>query len=359
MNSFATRYSLSTSGVCTISGAKIHSADSFTYGNFTWKSRPTENISTFERGHKQYELSDHLGNVQATISDRNYAVEGPVHSISHYQPVLLSRTEVYPFGWGMPGRSYNGGEYRYGFNTQEKVDEVKGTGNQYTAEFWEYDPRAVHRWNTDPVVKYHESPYAVMAGNPIWFVDPNGADTLQINRSTKLTAEERDAKFGELEGIDGWADLDIYEVSFSYVRDGEETVLEEKMYMVGNPTYSKKGDNALNKEYYTLMFDKMSTGEHRDNDIRVGSFDFGVFIHPGTNVHDFRGCYGLTCKDPIVENGYLTIIESGNAQQVVRDLYNVFSEHLMGEKFILRTNYKPQEAPVNINPKKIDLDILR
>src|SRR5690554_6353582 len=41
--------------------------------------------------------------------------------------------------------------YRYGYNTQEKVDEIAGAGNHYTAPYWEYDPRVVHRWNRDPM----------------------------------------------------------------------------------------------------------------------------------------------------------------------------------------------------------------
>lgn len=36
---------------------------------------------------------------------------------------------------------YAAAEYRYGFNGQEKVDEIAGQGNHYTAEFWEYDSR--------------------------------------------------------------------------------------------------------------------------------------------------------------------------------------------------------------------------
>jgi hypothetical protein len=35
--------------------------------------------------------------------------------------------------------------YRYGFQNQEKDDEVKGAGNSYTTEFSQYDPR-VGRW---------------------------------------------------------------------------------------------------------------------------------------------------------------------------------------------------------------------
>src|SRR5690554_2477713 len=81
--------------------------------------------------------------------------------------------------------------YRYGYNTQERVDEVSGKGNNYTAEFWEYSPRIGRRWNVDPVVKPHESPYATFANNPIWFVDPNGADTLNYTNAMKNSHAER------------------------------------------------------------------------------------------------------------------------------------------------------------------------
>lgn len=77
-----------------------------------------------------------------------------------------------------------GRSYRYGFQGQEKDDEVSGKGNSYTAEFWQYDSRLGRRWNIDPIVKHHESPYAAFANNPILFVDPDGADTLNILNTT-------------------------------------------------------------------------------------------------------------------------------------------------------------------------------
>ena len=78
----------------------------------------------------------------------------------------------------IPGRKYSAeSDYRYGFNGQEKSDEIKGDGNSYTAEFWEYDPRIGRRWNVDPITKVHESPYMAFSGNPIYLADPNGADT--------------------------------------------------------------------------------------------------------------------------------------------------------------------------------------
>ncbi len=66
--------------------------------------------------------------------------------------------------------------YRFGYNTQEKVNEVSGKGNHYTAPYWEYDPRTGRRWNLDPVADEmpDESPYATNHGNPVLNKDPDG-----------------------------------------------------------------------------------------------------------------------------------------------------------------------------------------
>ena len=77
----------------------------------------------------------------------------------------------------MPGRKYSSGKYRYGFQSQEKDNEIAGEGNSYTAEFWQYDSRLGRRWNIDPAIKSYESGYMAFAGNPIWFTDPDGKDT--------------------------------------------------------------------------------------------------------------------------------------------------------------------------------------
>ena len=75
----------------------------------------------------------------------------------------------------MPGRTAeSGGGYRFGYNTQEKVDEINGTGNHYTAKYWEYDSRVVTRWNRDPITYPWQSPYAINNNNPIVFTDPLG-----------------------------------------------------------------------------------------------------------------------------------------------------------------------------------------
>lgn len=134
-----------------------------------------------ELGNKYYELSDHLGNVRAVVQDTKEPGE-----MATYDATVTTATDFYPFGMQMPKRHVSSSNYRFGFNGQEKDDEIYGsTGSSYTAEFWQYDARIGKRWNIDPVVKHHESPYAAFAGNPIWFADPNGADSIP-STSTSL-----------------------------------------------------------------------------------------------------------------------------------------------------------------------------
>ncbi len=108
-----------------------------------------------------------------------------IDTLLYFTADVLSATDYYPFGMMMVGRNLEGVDYKYGFNGQEKDNEIYGRGNSYTAEFWQYDARLGRRWNVDPVVKYWESPYTCFSGNPVWFVDPNGADTSFAENETR------------------------------------------------------------------------------------------------------------------------------------------------------------------------------
>jgi hypothetical protein len=137
----------------------------------------TAGIDTFNRGNKFFELANHLGNVLVTVSDRKFG-QSPVNNLyTSFTADVVSATDYAPFGMQMVGRTFSAGAYRYGFNGQEKSNEVYGEGNLYTAQFWEYESRIGRRWNTDPVVKPNESPYATFANSPIWLTDHNGKDT--------------------------------------------------------------------------------------------------------------------------------------------------------------------------------------
>ncbi|MDP2174277.1 MAG: hypothetical protein Q8K70_00055 [Bacteroidota bacterium] len=80
--------------------------------------------------------------------------------------------------------------YRFGFNTQEKDDEIAGVGNIYTAEYWEYDSRLGRRWNLDPVDQVWMSNYSVLGNNPLFNNDIFG-DRFQPGYSKKQYRKQK------------------------------------------------------------------------------------------------------------------------------------------------------------------------
>jgi RHS repeat-associated protein len=131
-------------------------------------------------GAKTFELSNHLGNVITTISDRKLMVEdaqnlGFVH---HYKPEILSIGEQYAFGISMPGRTFRVEDYRYGFNGKENQDELLGEDNAQDFGARMYDVRVGRWWGLDPLASKASnlSPYAAFANSPILMKDPDGKE---------------------------------------------------------------------------------------------------------------------------------------------------------------------------------------
>jgi RHS repeat-associated protein len=127
-------------------------------------------------GEREYELSNHLGNVLATISDGKTGIQGSNGSIDYYEANVLTASDYYPFGMQMPGRTYNGGNYRYGFNGKENDNEVKGNGAQQDFGNRAYDTRIARFLSVDRLSATYpgSSPYNVSADNPILLIDNNG-----------------------------------------------------------------------------------------------------------------------------------------------------------------------------------------
>ncbi|EJF51794.1 hypothetical protein SapgrDRAFT_0031 [Saprospira grandis DSM 2844] len=83
-----------------------------------------------ELGRRRYELSNHLGNVLATLSDKSLGQDSSqTGQADYYLAQVSSASLYYPFGWEMPGRKFVSGEdYRFGFNGQEEDPDIHGGG---------------------------------------------------------------------------------------------------------------------------------------------------------------------------------------------------------------------------------------
>ncbi|ATL48222.1 hypothetical protein COR50_14200 [Chitinophaga caeni] len=141
--------------------------------------------SWLSEGRRTYELTNHLGNVLATISDKRIPVyENDGTTVAYYDVDLLSAVDYYPFGMQMPGRVFNGGGYRYGFNGKENDNEVKGEGSQQDYGMRVYDPRLGRFLSVDPITKQYPelTPCQFATNMPIWAVDLDGLEAFKVTQ---------------------------------------------------------------------------------------------------------------------------------------------------------------------------------
>jgi RHS repeat-associated protein len=158
---------------------------------------------------KQFEISNHLGNVLATVSNYAIAVPDGNGGIDHYEPEVVNTSDYYPFGsllkertcrwvW-KKGANYNsdpthielafvnmtedpnniaieGSRYRFSFNGKESDSEVKGEGNSLDFGARMYDSRSGKWLAIDPLSSRfpYSSTYAYCENSPLFFIDPDG-----------------------------------------------------------------------------------------------------------------------------------------------------------------------------------------
>ncbi len=134
-------------------------------------------------GSKNYEMSNHLGNVLVTVSDVAVpnAISGSPTTVAYYSAQVNSASDFTPFGSPMEGRNFTATGstgYRYGFNGKEKDDETFGGGDEYNYGERIYDPRIGKFMSLDPLEKkYPElTPYQFASNTPIQAIDIDGLE---------------------------------------------------------------------------------------------------------------------------------------------------------------------------------------
>ncbi len=163
----------------------------------------------YQRGEIQFELSNHLGNVLAVVSDRKMAARsaGP-GNWQHFNVAYSSFSDYYPFGMLIKERSFSSDIYRFGFNGKEKDNDISGEGNIIAFEARIYDARLCRFFSCDPLESDFpwQSPYLFASNCPIALIDYLGmsAVTATIDDESKT-----DNKGENLKSIKGMSQSDI------------------------------------------------------------------------------------------------------------------------------------------------------
>jgi muramidase (phage lysozyme) len=108
-------------------------------------------------------MTNHLGNVLTVIHDIKIPLNnGSGPAVSSYRVGIRNSTDYSPFGVELDGRTVSLEGYRFGFQDQEKDDEIKGEGNSINYTFRMHDPRLGRFFAVDPLAKRfpHNSAFA-------------------------------------------------------------------------------------------------------------------------------------------------------------------------------------------------------
>jgi hypothetical protein len=195
--------------------------------------------------------------------------------------------------------------YRYGFNGQERTDELKGAGNHYTAPFWEYDPRLERRWNIDPKPNPSISQYATFENSPIWFSDPYGDS---VNIDINKMYEKKDGKFVNFEQAYAFEQFIQTKEGKEYILDNAQAGFTFTGQITGaSLSASKSGKNSKN---VNLNFTVGNTGVEKD-----------VF---GDDVYGL----GLTTFD--IKDGLLSMTHTVVEQSKMWDDYSIRGSTMSG-----------------------------
>jgi RHS repeat-associated protein len=133
------------------------------------------------KGNRHYELTNHLGNVLAVVTDRKLGQDTTVNATytpQYYLPDIYSVQNYYAFGQNLPKWSSSAlndpKRYRFGFNGKEDDDEW--TKQDYG--FRMYDPRVARFLSVDPLAAAYPwyTPYQFAGDMPIWAADLDGLE---------------------------------------------------------------------------------------------------------------------------------------------------------------------------------------
>jgi len=306
-------------------------------------------------------MSNHLGNVLEVVSDRKLPVNDGNGNIDYFLADVVSYSDYYPYGMQMPGRSFQSDEYRYGFNSMEKDDEIKGESNSYTTHFRQYDPR-VGRWlSLDPAQSDlpWQSPYVSFNNSPIQFTDTDG-DYIDWNvkgkKKRKIKRYLRKMKRSDKRFRKTWRTWRqsddkhtiwaIAHTNTNREREGGATQNNQYPFIYTNSAHevkNRKGEKVVNHHHYIGTPNFSTEEKDFEVDFKSGSNEVisgstspiqeyiddnnvtGVEISLGTTAHkkdaqEKSKNTGITLDGEIVRNKSINDLLNAREQEIVQDI---------------------------------------
>jgi RHS repeat-associated protein len=230
-------------------------------------------IPPFSIGIRQYELTDHLGNVMTTILDRRQPYDNAQDAA--YKPYIISTTDYYPFGYPISNRSTNIGGYRYFFNGQEVDNEMFGEVALHTFEFRMHDARLGRFWSVDPLAaKYPwNSTYAFAENRVIDGFDLEGLEYISVCNSGINPSEHKNQ--------DGTYSFNLGESQFNNVSmvqwEGNDYFKIDKHMYYGDQGWSDTGELSEKKTTWVYTdiqnFNPSTMHTYTWGDVKLQGFD--------------------------------------------------------------------------------------
>ncbi len=286
-------------------------------------------------GMKTYELSNHLGNVMQTVTDRKLPVlSSNLAEIKYYTAEVVSYSDYYPFGQVMPNRHGDDNQYRYGFGGHEKVDEYSGEGNQVDMGDRWLDVRLGRTSKPDiKASKYPDlSPYSYASNNPLIFVDPDGMD---IKLAPGLTQAQKLEIVGTLQQLTN--DKLVYKT----LKDGSVQIKIASLAKSGTETKNAGTTllRELNSSEKIVTIDyKNSQGSFSTNDgNKARALDY-------TNASNGLGSDAIVSFDPDSNPDIMTVDpETGNSTGQKRPNKIGLGHELIHAEHYMEGSYSPEE----------------
>ena len=136
-------------------------------------------------GSRNYELSNHLGNILSVVSDKPIPHDDGGGVSDYFLADIRQSTDYSPFGVQLSGRNhYKTGvwkDYSMGFQGQLEDDEIKGEGNSLNYEYRMHDPRLGRFFAIDPLAADFSwnSPYAFSENRVIDCIELEGLEKVE------------------------------------------------------------------------------------------------------------------------------------------------------------------------------------